>query len=108
MAKPTLKKTDWIALRLLNLILASDPGAASLPDVRKTIDYYYAKDLDILDAFALINKESAANGTFNRPDVGLTRGIEVTWTSHDKLPDMQDINQPSLIPGTNVWLSRIG
>jgi hypothetical protein len=70
-----LKKKDWVALRLLYLILASDPSAAVLPDVQKTIDLYGMRT--ILKAFDLLNKELANDGkTFGNPEVNLTRYVE--------------------------------
>jgi hypothetical protein len=70
-----LKKKDWVTLRLLYLILASDPSAAVLPDVQKTIDLYGMRT--ILKAFDLLNKELANDGkTFGNPEVNLTRYVE--------------------------------
>jgi hypothetical protein len=70
-----LKKKDWVALRLLYLILASDPSAAVLPDVQKTVDLYGMRT--ILKAFELLNREIANDGTtFGNPEVNLTRYVE--------------------------------
>jgi len=70
-----LKKKDWIILRLLYLILASDPSAAFLPDVRKAVDSYGYRVL--LKAFELLNREIANDGvTFGNPEVNLTRYVE--------------------------------
>ena len=70
-----LNKKDWMTLRLLYLILASDPSAGYLPDVAKVIDHYgYRK---MLWAFGLLNKEIANDGkTFGNPEVNLTRYVE--------------------------------
>ncbi len=76
-----LKKKDWVALRLLYLILASDPSAAFLPDVQKTIDMYGMRT--ILKAFALLNREIANDGkTFGNPEVNLTRYVQANG-GHD-------------------------
>jgi hypothetical protein len=70
-----LKKKDWIILRLLYLILASDPSAAFLPDVKKAVDSYGYSTL--LKAFELLNREIANDGkTFGNPEVNLTRYVE--------------------------------
>ena len=70
-----LKKKDWVTLRLLYLILASDPSAAALPDVSKAIDLYGYRTL--LKAFELLNREIANDGvTFGNPEVNLTRYVE--------------------------------
>ena len=41
--KRQLKEGDWIALRLLALLLKTDVSNQSIPDVRKTMDYYQHK-----------------------------------------------------------------
>ena len=70
-----LKKKDWIILRLLYLILASDPSAVFLPDVKKATDVYGYRTL--LKAFELLNREIANDGvTFGNPEVNLTRYVE--------------------------------
>ena len=70
-----LKRKDWMTLRLLYLILASDPSAAALPDVAKIIDHYGYYTM--LSAFNLLNKELANDGkTFANPEVNLTRYVE--------------------------------
>ena len=70
-----LKKKDWMTLRLLYLILASDPSAAFLPDVKKVVDAYGLRT--ILKAFELLNKEIANDGvTFGNPEVNLTRYVK--------------------------------
>jgi hypothetical protein len=70
-----LKRKDWIILRLLYLILASDPSAAFLPDVKKATDAYGYRTL--LKAFELLNREIANDGkTFGNPEVNLTRYVE--------------------------------
>ena len=76
-----LKKKDWVALRLLYLILASDPSAAVLPDVQKTVDLYGMRT--ILKAFELLNREIANDGkTFGHPEVHLTRYVEANGERH--------------------------
>jgi hypothetical protein len=77
-----LKKKDWVTLRLLYLILASDPSAAALPDVRKAMDLYGYRTL--LKSFELLNKEIANDGvTFGHPEVNLTRYVEANQEKHD-------------------------
>ncbi len=71
----TIKRQDWMTLRLLYLILASDPSAAVLPDVAKIIDHYGYRT--VLLAFGLLNRELANDGkTFANPEVNLTRYVE--------------------------------
>lgn len=70
-----LKRKDWMTLRLLYLILASDPSAVFLPDVKKATDVYGYRTL--LKAFELLNREIANDGvTFGNPEVNLTRYVE--------------------------------
>lgn len=83
-----LKEEDWIALRLLYVLTASDPSTVLLPDVSKALDYYNAKlrpkgdnkysGGHILPVFALLNKEIAYDkATFSNPEVALTRNLAV-------------------------------
>ena len=70
-----LTKKDWMTLRLLYLILASDPSAAFLPDVKKVVDSYGIRTM--LKAFELLNREIANDGvTFGNPEVNLTRYVQ--------------------------------
>lgn len=70
-----LNKKDWMTLRLLYLILASDPSAAFLPDVKKVVDSYGLRT--VLKAFELLNREIANDGvTFGNPEVNLTRYVK--------------------------------
>lgn len=83
-----LKEADWIALRLLYILMASDPSVGGLPDVQKTINHYNAKlrpkgrkhrysGGHLLPVFALLNKEIPYDGeTFANPEVSLTRNVE--------------------------------
>ena len=83
-----LKEADWIALRLLYIIMSSDPSSSRLPDVRKAIDHYgeklrprgarkYVKG-SLLPVFALLNKEIPYDGeTFTNPGVRLTRDVKI-------------------------------
>ena len=74
-----LNKTDWMTLRLLYLILASDPSAAFLPDVKKVVDSYGLRT--VLKAFELLNREIANDGvTFGNPEVNLTRYVQANRT----------------------------
>ena len=94
-----LKEADWIALRLLYIVLAADPSAGSLPDVAKTIQYYEKKlrpkgsknkysTGSLLPLFALLNKEIANDGeTFNNPEVQLTRRMDVEWRRDEPAGD---------------------
>ena len=81
-----LKEPDWIALRLLYILLASDPSTTTLPDVQKTINYFEGKCRPIgsnprsagavQKAFALLNKDIPYDGeTFGAPNVCLTRNV---------------------------------
>ena len=74
-----LSKKDWMTLRLLYLILASDPSAAFLPDVKKVVDSYGLRT--VLKAFELLNREIANDGvTFGNPEVNLTRYVQANRT----------------------------
>lgn len=81
-----LQEADWVALRLLYILMASDTSCALLPDVQKTIHYYETKLRPeganpysrgyVQDAFALLNKDIPYDGTtFGNPEVRLTRDV---------------------------------
>jgi hypothetical protein len=84
-----LREPDWIALRLLYVLVASDPSSASLPDVQKALRYYNRKLRPkgsskypsgyVEHAFALLNKEIPYDTvTFGNPEVKLTRDVVPT------------------------------
>lgn len=83
MATSDLQPADWIALRLLYILMAADPSTSRLPDVQKTVEYYDRKlrrhKYDgVLDAFALLNAEIPYdNTTFANPGVQLTRNVKI-------------------------------
>ena len=90
-----LKEADWIALRLLYIMLAADTSAGLLPDVQKTIRHYENKlrkkgdnpysSGQLLPVFAVLHKEMAEDKrTFNNPEVKLTRGLDVAWEHSSK------------------------
>lgn len=83
-----LKAADWVALRLLYILISSDPSTARLPDVQKAVQFYERKLRPkgsnkysagyVQTAFALLNKDIPYDGvTFANPEVRLTREIAV-------------------------------
>lgn len=83
-----LKAADWVALRLLYIMISSDPSTVSLPDVQKAVQFYERKlrpkggnkysSGHIQTAFALLNKDIPYDGvTFTNPEVRLTRDVAV-------------------------------
>jgi hypothetical protein len=81
-----LNAEDWIALRLLYIMMASDPSVCTLPDVQKTLRYYEDKLRPegagkytsgyVMQAFALLNKDIPYDSaTFANPEVRLTRDV---------------------------------
>ena len=73
-----LQPADWIALRLLYILMAADPSTVGLPDVRKTVEYYEGKLGSIQGAFALLNEDTPYDGeTFMNPSVKLTRNVKI-------------------------------
>ncbi len=64
------KEADWVILRLLYLLVASDPSIVRTPDVQKSLDYV-AKRGQPIKAFDLLKKEHGINNTFNEPGIRL-------------------------------------
>lgn len=66
----SIKKDDWVGLRLLSLMLSTDVSAINIKDVKRSVDYYerrYSSSI-IAAAFAQLNRERAENGEWRNPE----------------------------------------
>lgn len=78
-----LSDSDWVALRLLFLVMATDPSNVSIEDVQKSLDYFGYKTM--LFAFDLLVKEHRKTGMFEgNADSALLR----------KFRDSVELNKP--------------
>ena len=99
--KPT--EADWIAMRMLYLVLCGDGSAALIRDVAKTIDYYRFKLGDnFYPSMELIVSEHARLKTFENPASDLARRLdksikyqpELEWPSATPLYDAKGTQLP--------------
>lgn len=84
--KPT--ETDWVAMRMLYLVLCGDGSAATIKDVQRTIQYFSTKlGSNFYSSMAQIVAEHAKSDTFKNPESALARNLnksinienESTW-----------------------------
>lgn len=73
-----ITKSDWVGLRSLYLLLASDTSAALSPEVNRIIVYYREKySTEVMyPAMAAIAKDNAWRGTFEDPSVAFARRLD--------------------------------
>lgn len=73
----SLSQADWVALRLLFLLLAVDPSNVNIKDVRRTLSFYEPEVL--IAAFNELNWEHRKTGMFDgQPDSAMLRALAGT------------------------------
>lgn len=72
------KEVDWVIMRLLYILMASDVSNLQIPDVVKTLDYLkYRRKLHIEPCFDLINKDHVEKKTLeNNPNSAMIRRFD--------------------------------
>ena len=87
---------EWIALRLLFILLASDVSNIHLHDVAMTMEYFnkrFVKKNVFMDSMAYLTREHALMETFvNNPDSKLVRDMNKTVTIETQDDGTQDLN----------------
>ena len=84
-----ITKSDWVGMRALYLLLASDPSAAQSHEVVRIMNFYRDKygTNGFYPAIAAIAKDNAQRNTFSDPSVmfgrNLDRSIKVTQRPED-------------------------
>ncbi len=70
-----IKEHDWVGLRALYLLMASDASAVCSPEVTRIKNYYTDKygHSFILEAMNLLSRDNSIRGTFEAPDVAFAR-----------------------------------
>ena len=66
----SIKKDDWVGLRLLSLMLSTDVSAINIKDVARSLKYYerkYSSSI-VAAAFAQLTHERAENGEWRSPE----------------------------------------
>ena len=80
-----ITKSDWVGLRLLSLLLSTDPSNASIKDVVRSLDHYsfkYSTDV-VLKAFALLTRERTEKDVWHNPESHLIRGLNRNMKATD-------------------------
>lgn len=73
-----IKKHDWVGLRALYLLLASDVSAVSSKEVSRILRFYQNKydEKVIQKAMEMLSRDNAIRGTFKAPDVDFARRMD--------------------------------
>lgn len=91
--KPT--ETDWVALRMLYLVLCSEPSSALIEDVDRTV-YYFQKKLGdyFYPSMSKIVAEHCRLGTFENPAIAIGRRLDKSINYQEEInwPNAEDIN----------------
>lgn len=87
-----IKIHDWVGLRALYLILASDTSSATVREVQRILRYYeniYTTAV-VQQAMSLLVRDNALRGTFDNPEADMSRrldrAIKITLVDKD-FPD---------------------
>lgn len=77
MVRP-IKEYDWVGLRALYLLLATDASAISSAEVRRILEYYQDKygDSMVQKAIEMLSLDNAIRGTFAVTDVYFARRLD--------------------------------
>jgi hypothetical protein len=86
---------DWVALRALYILLASDASAIALTEVQLILRYYQDKyDPGIITrAMGQLARDNAIRGTFDNPESAISRRLNSSIVSTPKGQDFSDFDQ---------------
>ena len=94
-----ITKPDWVGLRALYLLIASDTSAAQSPEVYRIMSYYtrqYGNDA-VDRAICAIARDNAWRNTFDNPHAAFTRkldqSIRITQRDEDFQEPIHDITK---------------
>jgi hypothetical protein len=92
-------ESDWVGMRALYLLLATDTSATQSPEVARIVNYYqrkYGSDA-VLQFNSSLAKENAWRGTFSDPNVAFARRLDqsicITQKAVDFPETIQDITK---------------
>lgn len=92
-------ESDWVGMRALYLLIASDASAVQSPEVIRIIKYYqrkYGSDA-VSDFTSRLAKDNAWRGTFSDPNVAfarrLDRSIRITQKEEEFPEAIQDVKK---------------
>jgi hypothetical protein len=87
-----ITRDDWVGLRTLYILLASDVSAALLPEVQLILHYYKDKyDYGtVVKAMGQLARDNAIRGTFDNPESAISRRLNSSIVIRQKDPDFPD------------------
>ena len=89
-----IKEHDWVGLRTLYILLASDVSAAQLPEVQRILRYYQNKYSHgmVIGAMGQLARDNAIRGTFDNPESAISRRLNSSIVIAQKDPDFSDFD----------------
>lgn len=90
-----ITRDDWVGLRALYILLASDASAISMPEVQLILRYYQDKYENgmITRAMGQLARDNAIRGTFDNPESAISRRLNSSIVSVQKGQDFSDFDQ---------------
>ena len=94
-----ISKSNWVGMRALYLLLATDASAAQSPEVVRIMNFYRMKHgtAAFYSAMAAIAKDNGWRGTFDDPSVEfarrLDRSIRITQSDPIFLASIIDVTK---------------
>jgi hypothetical protein len=92
-------ESDWVGMRALYLLLATDTSAAQSPEVARIINYYqrkYGSDA-VLQFNSSLARDNAWRGTFSDPNAAFARRLDqsifITQKEVDFPEPIQDVTK---------------
>ncbi len=73
-----IKERDWVGLRALYLLLATDASAISSPEVSRILRFYqdWYGDRVVQKAMEMLSRDNSIRETFAAPDVEFARRLD--------------------------------
>jgi hypothetical protein len=87
-----IERDDWVGLRTLYILLASDVSAVVLPEVQRILRHYYNKydSGTVIEAMGQLARDNAIRGTFDNPESEIGRRLDRSIVFTQKDPDFPD------------------
>jgi len=88
-----INESDWVGIRMIYLLLAYDPSAASHPEVKRAMHFYEDKckifrHTDWPEIFDLLRKDNGWRNTFNETGSDLNRRLASSVTINYQTDDV--------------------
>jgi hypothetical protein len=87
-----ITRDDWVGLRALYILLASDASAAVLPEVQRILKYYQDKYEygAVTTAMGQLARDNAVRITFDNPASAISRRLDSSIVITQKNQDFSD------------------